>query len=296
MPIEPVQMDLFSSFQVHGPPRERISPPHYRETLRSLLSEDLDFHGEDSGYATHNFHAFPAKFPPQLPKKFINGLTLPGEIVLDPMSGSGTAVLEALLLGRRGVGIDIDPIALNLTKVKVTHLDPGELIRSGESIIERAGHALQYKKAKLQSALDARFDASTKKFLDYWFLEETQLELLSLIQPIEELPDPNLRRFFQIAFSSIIITKSGGVSLAYDLAHTRPHKIKDKTPRSAMDDFQKRINKNLKNIGKLNWSAGQANILCVLINSLWYGLGIPSIPCPKRGENTLEGNKSVISG
>jgi len=57
MPIEPVQMDLFSSFEVHSPPKERISPSQHRATLRSLLSEDLDFHGEDSSYATHNFHA-----------------------------------------------------------------------------------------------------------------------------------------------------------------------------------------------------------------------------------------------
>jgi len=262
MPIEPVQMDLFSSVQVHSPPKERISPSHYRETLRSLLSEDLDFHGENSSYATHNFHAFPAKFPPQLPKKFINGLTLPCEIVLDPMSGSGTAVLEALLLGRHGIGADIDPIALNLAKVKVTHLDPGELIRNAESIIKRAEHTLQNGKEALQSALNTRFDPSTKKFVDYWFLKETQLELLSLIKPIEELADPDLRRFFQIAFSSIVITKSGGVSLAYDLAHTRPHKIMEKIPRPALDEFQKRLNKNLKNIGKLNWSMGRADILC----------------------------------
>lgn len=75
MPIEPVQMDLFSQFQVHSPPKGRLSPFNYRETLINLLYEDLDFHGEDSSYATHNFHAFPAKFPPQLPKKFIDGLT-----------------------------------------------------------------------------------------------------------------------------------------------------------------------------------------------------------------------------
>jgi len=187
MPIEPVQMDLFSSVQVHSPPKERIIPSHYRATLRSLLSEDLDFHGEDSSYATHNFHAFPAKFPPQLPKKFINGLTLPGEIVLDPMSGSGTTVLEAFLLGRHGISADIDPIALNLAKVKVTHLDPGELIRNAKSIIERAEYTLQNGKEALQSALNTRFDPSTKKFVDYWFLKETQLELLSLLKPIEEL-------------------------------------------------------------------------------------------------------------
>jgi len=57
----------------------------YREKLTDLLSQDLDFHGQDSGYASHNFHSFPAKFPPQLPRKFIKALTSPASVVLDPV-------------------------------------------------------------------------------------------------------------------------------------------------------------------------------------------------------------------
>ena len=261
MPIQPIQMDMFDPFKAYRPEKGRVDLSHYREALKKMLSEDFDFHGESSSYATHNFHAFPAKFPPQLPRKIINALTFPGETVLDPMSGSGTAVLEAMLLGRRGIGIDIDPLALNLSKVKITHLDPGELKKNAESIIERAIHAFQHRKGALSNALSIRIDPSTKKFIDYWFLEETQIELIALVQEIELLADPNIHRFFQIALSSIIITKSGGVSLAYDLAHTRPHKIKDKVPRSAMDEFQKRLNKNLKNIGRLIWGNGQADLL-----------------------------------
>ena len=71
----------------------------YRERLSDLLSSDLDFHGKSSAYASHNFHAFPAKFPPQLPKKFIEGLTEPGDVVIDPMVGSGTTIVEAFLVG-----------------------------------------------------------------------------------------------------------------------------------------------------------------------------------------------------
>lgn len=59
----------------------------YRQTLITLLSQDLDFHNQDNKYASHDFHAFPAKFPPpQLPAKFIQGLTNTGDIVLDPLA------------------------------------------------------------------------------------------------------------------------------------------------------------------------------------------------------------------
>ena len=92
--------------------QQATSDRPYREELISLLSQDLDFHSHDSGYASHNFHSFPAKFPPQLPRKFINALTSPDDIVLDPMLGSGTTVVEALLAERNGIGFDIDPLAL----------------------------------------------------------------------------------------------------------------------------------------------------------------------------------------
>jgi hypothetical protein len=60
------------------------------------------------------------------------------------------------------------------------------------------------------------------------------LQLLALVQAIECLPDESIRSFMEIAFSSIIVTKSGGVSLARDLAHSRPHRVADKVPRDAI--------------------------------------------------------------
>jgi hypothetical protein len=106
----------------------------YRERLVQLLSGDLDFHKKDSGYATHNFHSFPAKFPPQLPRTFIQGLTARGDVVLDPMMGSGTTVVEAFCTGRRAFGFDIDPLALLITQVKVTSQDAAEIREVGRWI------------------------------------------------------------------------------------------------------------------------------------------------------------------
>ena len=53
--------------------RTQVRPVPTQERLAALLYEDLDFHERDSGYASHNFHSFPAKFPPQLPRKFKSG-------------------------------------------------------------------------------------------------------------------------------------------------------------------------------------------------------------------------------
>ena len=243
----------------------------YRERLCALLSGDLDFHGKDSAYASHNFHAFPAKFPPQLPRKFIGGLTEPGDIVLDPMVGSGTTIVEAFLAGRRGIGFDIDPMALRLCKVKVTPLAVEETAVAGYRVLRRAQESLRRDETELRRELNTRFGRAEREFIDYWFLPSTQFELMALIREIERVQDPYIREFLELVFSAIIITKSGGVSLARDLAHTRPHRVQDKTPRSALDEYRKRLSKNLDSLATLTRGSGTIWILSGNAQSLALG-------------------------
>jgi len=226
-------------------------PSDLRTALHQLLEADLDFHGQDSSYASHNFHAFAAKFPPQLPRYFIDHLTVPGEIVLDPMMGSGTTIAEAILARRKAIGCDLDSLALHVSQVKTTPLDANRLLEASGKLRRRIYELLTQKTAPAE-ALERRFDVSTRKFLDYWFLEITQRELMAILLGIEAESQEEIRRFFTLAFSSIIITKSGGVSLARDLAHSRPHLDKEKVPRSALEQFDRRLRKNIEGIAGLS--------------------------------------------
>jgi len=221
----------------------------YRK-LAALLRRDLDFESSDSGYASHGIHPFAAKFPPQIPRLFIEELTESGDSVLDPMAGSGTTIVEALLLRREAFGFDLDPLAVRLCKVKTTWLDPVELGKVGMEIIEEA-HKKSNSDRPLRRDLEVRFDEATRAFLDYWFLPETQLELLALVQTIEQETESPVRDFFELAFSSAIIAKTGGVSLARDLAHSRPHRDLSKKPRNAIAEFGLRLGKILKKFPNL---------------------------------------------
>lgn len=194
----------------------------------------------------HGWHPFPAKFPPQLPELFIKELTAAGDTVLDPMAGSGTTLVEAVRLGRRAVGCDIDPLALTMMRAKLFPIDCGLMVRVGFSILETAKKDFEKNQKSLKKELTERFNAETLKFINYWFLPETQLELLSLVKEIEKVRPSNARRFFSMIFSSLIIAKSAGVSMARDLAHTRPHKIKDKKPASAFSEYIKRLSYAVK--------------------------------------------------
>ena len=51
----------------------------------------------------------PAKFPETLAMEFISFFTKPGEVVLDPMAGTGSALVAALRSGRHAYGIELNP-------------------------------------------------------------------------------------------------------------------------------------------------------------------------------------------
>lgn len=210
------------------------------ESLSILLSSDFNFHSEGSTYSSHAIHAFAAKFPPQLPRAFIESLTLPGDVVLDPMNGSGTTVLEAYILNRKGIGCDIDPLAVKITRVKTTPLDV-DCFQLVPELIRNASNLLRDNE-KIDGALLSRFDPKTKEFIDYWFFPETQRELMALILSIENYGKGTpVRELLEVIFSSIIVTKSGGVSRARDLAHSRPHFDPEKKPKSAVRAFEQRL-------------------------------------------------------
>jgi len=218
-----------------------------RERLKALLESDLDFRGEDSIYASHNFHSFAAKFPPQLPRIFIHGLTNAGDIVLDPMMGSGTTIVEALLEGRQGIGLDIDPLALRLGYAKTITINRNRLRELGNKVLKKAYHYL-LDGERIQRSLSHLFDEKTKRFIDYWFLPNTQRELMALVLAIQDVTDKIARQFLELTLSSIIVTKSGGVSKARDLAHSRPHLDETKIPKDALEQFSVRLRKNLNGV------------------------------------------------
>lgn len=243
------------------------------ERLKILLGGDLDFHQHNSAYATHVIHSFPAKFPPQLPRLFIETLTRPGEVVLDPMAGSGTTLLEAYLAGRRAIGLDIDPLALRIAAAKVQPVNAERVLKTMHKILQNVEQRLySATETQFQDEFVAAFDEETRQFISYWFSPSVYRTLFYLKKEIDALEEPALRLFFEIAFSALIITKSGGVSFALDLAHTRPHRAKlvydehgneilrdvaenisparlkllTKTLRPVLPEFEKRVRANLR--------------------------------------------------
>ena len=207
--------------------------------LAHLLDQDLSFTGGDRPHPLHAIHAFAAKFPAQLPRHFIEGLSEPGETVLDPMAGSGSTLLEGWLAGRKVVGVDLDPLAARQCRAKTTWVAPEVVEETGQRTLANARRRVEVDRPL--DTLRGELDAATKSFLDYWFLPETQVELAALALEIQEETGSVLRNLLEVLFSATIVTKSGGVSRARDLAHSRPHRVADKQPRSPFRMFENQV-------------------------------------------------------
>lgn len=206
--------------------KERVKASNKNELLKKLLKTDLDYHKNKSNFGTHKLHSFPAKFPPQLPSLFIDYLTDKDQTILDPMMGSGTTILEAIKRERNAVGVDLDPLAILMVRVKSQNYDRRELSVNGRRVLKESYHLFNEHKTQLRDIYHRLYKKKSKQFIEYWFAEETILELTALINSIEKIESERIKDFLKIVFSSTIITKTGGVSLALDLAHTRPHKAK----------------------------------------------------------------------
>src|SRR3954454_20045430 len=68
-------------------------------------------------------------FPETFAEEWIDRLTQPGDIVLDPFCGRGTAPFQALLMGRQSIANDINPVAYCVTRAKSRAPSRGAVLR-----------------------------------------------------------------------------------------------------------------------------------------------------------------------
>ena len=71
---------------------------------------------ERGTWATHYLNSkYRGNWAPQIPRNLILKYTKEGDVVLDPMVGSGTTAIECKLLGRNCIAVDINPNAIMIT-------------------------------------------------------------------------------------------------------------------------------------------------------------------------------------
>jgi len=158
----------------------------------------------ETSYATHGLHYYPAKFIPQFPGFFIDRFSERKDLVVDPMCGAGTTLIESALKGRRFFGSDIDPIAALISRVATTPFagygTKGELEQKVKKLLLRV-----WKESHGQN-LDKIALPAEKDFPNalLWFREDVLRELLLIKQIISKEESATFRDFACLSLSAVV--------------------------------------------------------------------------------------------
>lgn len=141
-------------------------------------------------------HPYPARFIPQIPKELIRILKCNANgIILDPFCGSGTTLVEAQRAGYSAIGIDLNPIACLISRVKTKRI-PDKFLSVAEKIVTDS--------KKLYTGDVLIPDIPN---LDHWFKEDIQKSLSCIIKQLS-VCDDDIVDSLRFVLSSIIVRVS----------------------------------------------------------------------------------------
>lgn len=171
--------------------------PSRNSTNQKLLNaEKLNSRAE-----MHSFHRYYGKLIPAIPAAFIKKYTKEGEYIFDPFTGSGTTAVEALRNNRNFIGCEINPLSVNIAKVKTSKLNVKKLESYNNKLINILDHN--------------NFSVSEKDlpFLvnrDHWFKNFVQKDLIIIKKSIDKCflnckkSELKYKDFYLITMSAIL--------------------------------------------------------------------------------------------
>lgn len=204
------------------------------QVLAHLAIVDWAFTDDDTGYLTHNLHPYAAKFIPQIPAHLIARLSLPGELVLDPFSGSATTAVEALRLGRRVICIDANPLSELIGRAKTTVLTDEIEVGLEDLCLTVASFVTSITSEEQSVALAERYRGQIPDIPNFlhWFSPVVIGELALLRQLIEQMNNAASRDVARLSFSKIVF------KVSYQDAETRyARREKEITPGATLRLF-----------------------------------------------------------
>lgn len=223
-------------------------------TNRHIASIDWEFVESDTSYATHNFHRYSSKFIPQIASNLIELFSKKGETVLDVFVGSGTTLVESKILGRNSIGIDLNPLACLISKVKSTQIREASLDKSIMVLLNDVRDWIYSERQSTQKQLCLSSKQSQKitiphfTFVEQWFQPLVLKELAIITEKIIKIDGPEVKEFAICALSAIIRSVSNAKSGFGNLMIDKEKRIIKNT----FEIFENHILKMLEGIKEFN--------------------------------------------
>jgi site-specific DNA-methyltransferase (cytosine-N4-specific) len=161
--------------------------------VEAFTTADWDF-GGSSG--SRELHPYPARFIPQIPAQALDLLDIDGPVI-DPFCGSGTTLAEARRRDLPSLGIDLNPIACLISRVRVQRWRPAD-----------ASIGLDHSKHIHERALtggDAEALSTAIPRLNHWFASWASAALAGAVGYLSGVSDEDWRDRLAVAISSAVV-------------------------------------------------------------------------------------------
>ena len=168
---------------------------------KSKFAEGLNEEKKLDRADIHSFHRYYGKLIPAIPSYFIKELTKENDVVFDPFSGSGTVAVEAKRLKRNFAGVEINPLSVQIAKVKTYNLDVEILDKINNELLQM----IEKDKTKVKE--------DEKPYImnrNHWFKDFVQDDLIRIKRDIDKYFDKNkeygieYKKFYLLTLSAII--------------------------------------------------------------------------------------------
>lgn len=160
--------------------------------------------------------------------------------VLDPMAGSGTTLVVAKLSGHDAVGFDVDPLSVVLAKAWCAETSPDKLRSAGKTVLLKAQRAENA--TRLRHAYPcSQNEVATREYIRYWFNPVNRRQLTCLARAIRREMREDVRNLLWCVFSRLIICKQASASLADDVSHGKPHRVRSVSHSKPFEMFPRAI-------------------------------------------------------
>ena len=171
---------------------------------------------------THGLHPYPARMIPQVAGKLIDKYAKDSDVVcFDPFCGSGTVLVESKLRTIKSIGVDSNPLAILISKVKVTPISSEALLR------ERSA---TFKGITDDIASSSNVEIPKIKNLDYWFKPEVSTALALIKNNIDAIRDNDVSDFYKVCFSLTVRKVSNTRPGEFKLFRIPENKLKSHKP------------------------------------------------------------------
>jgi hypothetical protein len=118
---EPRDTHVADTRPTGGPAAALLRAPSRGPRLSVLLVGQRSVATQRRGRFVPGSGAHPARMAPDLAAALITDYTDPGDIVLDPLAGIGTTLVEAVHAGRDAGGVEYEPGWVALARANITH-------------------------------------------------------------------------------------------------------------------------------------------------------------------------------